>query len=136
MEVGGNQNTTIAKDENRNIKGNKSEVVGGQVELDSTKGINYRSQEHINLQALNYIDIAAKESFSTQTDKQHTESADSKYSEITTDYEVNAGNQILHQVGDTQIIAKGDCVIIKAGGVEVTINSKGLVVKGGEVKSE
>lgn len=71
-----------------------------------------------------------------QTDKQLTESVDSKYSEITTDYEVNAGNQILHQVGDTQIIAKGDCVIIKAGGVEVTIDSKGLVVKGGEIKSE
>ncbi|MCI7710880.1 hypothetical protein [uncultured Helicobacter sp.] len=45
-------------------------------------------------------------------------------------------NQILHQVGDTQIIAKGDSVIIKAGGVEVVIDSNGLVVKGGEVKSE
>ncbi|MCI6312880.1 MAG: hypothetical protein MR591_03730 [Helicobacter sp.] len=45
-------------------------------------------------------------------------------------------NQILHQVGDTQIIAKGDSVIIKAGGVEVIIDSNGLVVKGGEVKSE
>ena len=136
VEIGGNNSESIQADENRNIKGNKSEVVGGQVELDSTKGINYRSQEHINLQALNYIDIAAKESFSTQTDKQHTESADSKYSEITTDYEVNAGNQILHQVGDTQIITKGDSVIIKTGGVEVVIDSNGLVVKGGEVKSE
>ena len=45
-------------------------------------------------------------------------------------------NQITHQVGDTQIIAKGDCVIIKAGGVEVIIDSNGLIVKGGEVKSE
>lgn len=45
-------------------------------------------------------------------------------------------NQILHQVGDTQIIAKGDSVIIKAGGVEVVIDSNGLVVKGGEIKSE
>lgn len=71
-----------------------------------------------------------------QTDKQLTESVDSKYSEITTDYEVNAGNQILHQVGDTTITATSDSVIIKAGGVEVTIDSKGLIVKGGEVKSE
>ena len=85
---------------------------------------------------MNYIDISTKENFSTQTDKQHTESADSKYSEITTDYEVSAGNQITHQVGETQIIAKGDSVIIKAGGVEVVIDSNGLVVKGGEVKSE
>ncbi|WP_394951176.1 hypothetical protein [uncultured Helicobacter sp.] len=71
-----------------------------------------------------------------QTDKQLTESVDSKYSEITTDYEVNAGNQILHQVGDTTITATSDSVIIKAGGIEVVIDSKGLIVKGGEVKSE
>ena len=52
------------------------------------------------------------------------------------DCAIQAGNQILHQVGDTQIIAKGDSVIIKAGGVEVVIDSNGLVVKGGEVKAE
>ncbi|RDU61318.1 hypothetical protein CQA53_10315 [Helicobacter didelphidarum] len=47
-----------------------------------------------------------------------------------------ADNEITHKVGETQIIAKGDSVIIKAGGVEVVIDSNGLVVKGGEVKSE
>ncbi|WP_416830710.1 bacteriophage T4 gp5 trimerisation domain-containing protein, partial [Helicobacter ganmani] len=136
VEIGGNLNTSIEQDESRNVGGNKREVVEGDVELDSIKGLNYRSQEHINLQAINYIDVFAKESFSTQTDKQHTETADSKYSEIQTNYSVNAGNQIIHQVGDTSITAKGDCVIIKAGGVEVVIDSKGLVVKGGEVKAE
>ncbi|EMZ38466.1 hypothetical protein C826_01502 [Helicobacter bilis WiWa] len=136
VEIGGNLNTSIKQDESRNIKGNKREVVEGDVELDSIKGLNYRSQEHINLQAINYIDVFAKESFSTQTDKQHTETADSKYSEIQTNYSVNAGNTIIHQVGDTSITAKGDCVIIKAGGVEVVIDSKGLVVKGGEIKAE
>ncbi|HEC1907361.1 TPA: hypothetical protein R1828_001817, partial [Campylobacter jejuni] len=44
--------------------------------------------------------------------------------------------QILHQVGDTQIVTKGDCVIIKAGGVEVVIDSNGLVVRGGELRTE
>ena len=34
------------------------------------------------------------------------------------------------------ITAKGDSVIIKAGGIEVVIDSKGLVVKGGEIKAE
>ena len=71
-----------------------------------------------------------------QTKKQLTQSADSSYTNIESNYEVSANNQILHQVGDTQIIAKGDSVIIKAGGVEVVIDSNGLVVKGGEVKSE
>lgn len=40
------------------------------------------------------------------------------------------------QVGDTTITATSNSVIIKAGGIEVTIDSKGLIVKGGEVKSE
>ncbi|EFR47725.1 hypothetical protein HCCG_02274 [Helicobacter cinaedi CCUG 18818 = ATCC BAA-847] len=53
-----------------------------------------------------------------------------------TNIEEEAGNQINFAVGDTSITAKGDCVIIKAGGVEVVIDSKGLVVKGGEVKAE
>ena len=40
------------------------------------------------------------------------------------------------QVGDTTITATSNSVIIKAGGIEATIDSKGLIVKGGEVKSE
>ncbi|RAX57210.1 hypothetical protein CCZ01_06950 [Helicobacter monodelphidis] len=47
-----------------------------------------------------------------------------------------ADNEITHKVGETQIIAKGDSVIIKAGGVEAILDANGLVVKGGEVKSE
>ncbi|EQM94580.1 hypothetical protein HRAG_02374, partial [Helicobacter bilis ATCC 43879] len=39
-------------------------------------------------------------------------------------------------VGESTITTKGDSVIIKAGGVEVIIDSKGLVVKGGEIKAE
>ncbi len=56
--------------------------------------------------------------------------------EITTNYSVESGNQITHQVGDTSITTKGDSVIIKAGGIEVVIDSNGLVVKGGEIKTE
>ena len=62
--------------------------------------------------------------------------SDSIYMNAQSDIIHTTSNQILHQVGDTQIITKGDSVIIKAGGVEVVIDSNGLVVKGGEVKSE
>ncbi|MEH1009875.1 hypothetical protein QM027_01925 [Campylobacter concisus] len=54
------------------------------------------------LQANNYIDINAKSNFTTKTAAQHTEMADSKYSEIETTYEVNAKNEIIHQVGGTK----------------------------------
>ncbi|OOX92994.1 hypothetical protein BOP99_04275 [Campylobacter coli] len=136
IEIGTNQNTIIHKDEIRNVKGNKKEVVEGKLELHVNKGINYFTEEHFSMQTNNYIDIYTEQNLSTQTKKQHTELAESKYSDFQTDCEVKAGNQILHQVGDTQIVTKKDCVIIKAGGVEVIIDFNGLVVKGGEVKAE
>ncbi|OOY00800.1 hypothetical protein BOQ02_09570 [Campylobacter coli] len=136
IEIGANQNTIIHKDEIRNVKGNKKEVVERKLELHVNKGINYFTEEHFSMQTNNYIDIYTEQNLSTQTKKQHTELAESKYSDFQTDSEVKAGNQILHQVGDTQIVTKKDCVIIKAGGVEVIIDSNGLVVKGGELKAE
>ncbi|HEH5405085.1 TPA: hypothetical protein SHC81_001527 [Campylobacter coli] len=136
IEIGANQNTIIHKDEIRNVKGNKKEMVEGKLELHVNKGINYFTEEHFSMQTNNYIDIYTEQNLSTQTKKQHTELAESKYSDFQTDSEVKAGNQILHQVGDTQIVTKKDCVIIKAGGVEVIIDSNGLVVKGGELKAE
>ena len=51
-------------------------------------------------------------------------------------YLLNANNEATIQVSDTSIVAKSDSIVIKAGGVEVVIDSKGLVVKGGEVKAE
>ncbi|MCI5785979.1 MAG: hypothetical protein MR025_00790 [Helicobacter trogontum] len=49
---------------------------------------------------------------------------------------IQADNEITYKVGKTTITISGDKIILKAGGVEVVIDSNGLVVKGGEVKSE
>ena len=51
-------------------------------------------------------------------------------------YILNANSEASIQVGESTITTNGDCVIIKAGGVEVIIDSNGLVVKGGEIKAE
>ena len=136
VEIEGNQTQSIEKDESRNIKGNKSEVVGGTLDIQSTKEINISTQSHININAIDNILFFGKESASFETQKELSFIADNTDMESKSHLTATAGNQITHQVGDTQIIAKGDSVIIKAGGVEVTIDSKGLVVKGGEVKAE
>ncbi|EOF7244189.1 hypothetical protein ACK0U1_001027 [Campylobacter jejuni] len=57
IEIGANQNTIIHKDEIRNVKGNKKEVVEGKLELHVNKGINYFTEEHFSMQTNNYIDI-------------------------------------------------------------------------------
>ncbi|MCD8214012.1 MAG: type VI secretion system tip protein VgrG [Campylobacter sp.] len=136
VEIKGNLNTTVYKDENHTVKQSKKDTIEGSYEFNSSKGINYYSEEHLTFQADNNIDIKSKNNINIGTDAQHTETAESKFSEIKSDYEINAGNQIIHQVGSTQILINGSSIIIKAGGVETVIDSRGITVKGGEVKAE
>ena len=101
-----------------------------------TKEINISTQSHININAIDTILFSSNESTSFETQKELSLTSDNTDIESRSNITATAGNHITHQVGDTQIIAKGDSVIIKAGGVEVVIDSNGLIVKGGEVKSE
>ena len=72
--------------------------------------------------------------------RHYMESVESKMSNYCTIWDTPTQalkiTESITQVGDTTITATSDSVIIKAGGVEVIIDSKGLIVKGGEVKSE
>lgn len=136
VEIKGNLDTIIYQNENRTVKEDKKDVIEGSYEMSSSKGINKYTQEHIVLQADNYIDIKSKSNLTTNTDSQHTEVADSKFSDIKSNYEVDAGNQILHQVGNAQIEITANNVIIRAGGVEAIFDQRGITVIGGEVRAE
>ena len=135
VEIKSNLNTTIHNDETKEIKGTKEQNIDGSYKLNSQKGINEFSNEHIVLQANNYIDINAKSNFTTKTAAQHTEMADSKYSEIETTYEVNAKNEIIHQVGSTKVTINGASVVIEVGGIKAIFDSMGLRVIGGDIKA-
>ena len=136
IEIKGNLDTVIYQNENRTVKEDKKDVIEGSYEMSSSKGINKYTQEHIVLQADNYIDIKSKSNLTTNTDSQHTEVADSKFSDIKSNYEVDAGNQILHRVGNAQIEITANNVIIRAGGVEAIFDQRGITVIGGEVRAE
>ncbi|EAL7936346.1 hypothetical protein PDX34_000178 [Campylobacter jejuni] len=136
IEIGANQNTIIHKDEIRNVKGNKKEVVEGHYGINIKETLKIQTEKETFIRSKNNLLITTNASMGFETDKNNTFVSDNSLSQTKTDYEVKAGNQILHQVGDTQIVTKGDCVIIKAGGVEVIIDSNGLVVKSGELKAE
>lgn len=136
VEIKGNLDTIIYQNENRTVKEDKKDVIEGSYEMSSSKGINKYTQEHIVLQADNYIDIKSKSNLTTNTDSQHTEVADSKFSDIKSNYEVDAGNQILHQVGNAQIEITSNNVIIRAGGIEAIFDQRGITVIGGEVRAE
>lgn len=103
-----------------------------------------QAQDSINIESINETTLRTKgnllftsnASMGFETDTNATFVADNLLSEVASDYAIQAGNSLNFNIGQTTITATSDSVIIKAGGVEVTIDSKGLIVKGGEVKSE
>ena len=68
-----------------------------------------------------------------QSDKNTSLAAVTRYAK--TSHQMRAENESVIQVRESIISTKPDCVIIKAGGVEVVIDSKGLLVKGGEINA-
>ncbi|EKJ5093305.1 hypothetical protein PGJ12_000038 [Campylobacter jejuni] len=132
IEIGANQNTIIHKDEIRNVKGNKKEVVEGHYNINISDKMQVLSEKEMDYKSKDNILFTSNESIGFESDKNTSMVADN----ITTIHELKADSEATIQVGETIINAKPDCVIIKTGGVEVIIDSNGLVVKSGELKAE
>ncbi|RDU60906.1 hypothetical protein CQA53_10560 [Helicobacter didelphidarum] len=136
VEVGGKVEERISGIKNIYIRNNKEETIEGAYDLQTIKEYNLASESQINIISQDNILLSSAKSSAFETEKNHINMADNIAMNAQTDIEMRANNQVSFTIGDTTITAKGDSVIIKAGGVEVVIDSKGLVVKGGEVKSE
>ncbi|ECQ5764801.1 type VI secretion protein VgrG [Campylobacter coli] len=136
IEIGANQNTIIHKDEIRNVKGNKKEVVEGHYDINVSDKMQVLSEKEMDYKSKDNILFTSNESIGFESDKNTSIVADNITTYAKTIHELKADSEATIQVGETIINAKPDCVIIKAGGVEVTIDSNGLVVRGGELKAE
>ncbi|EOW8684155.1 type VI secretion system Vgr family protein, partial [Campylobacter coli] len=134
IEIGANQNTIIHKDEIRNVKGNKKEVVEGHYDINVSDKMQVLSEKEMDYKSKDNILFTSNESIGFESDKNTSMVADNITTYAKTIHELKADSEATIQVGETIINAKPDCVIIKAGGVEVIIDSNGLVVKGGELK--
>ncbi|WP_085061267.1 type VI secretion system Vgr family protein [Campylobacter jejuni] len=136
IEIGANQNTIIHKDEIRNVKGNKKEMVEGHYGINVSDKMQVLSEKEMDYKSKDNILFTSNESIGFESDKNTSMVADNITTYAKTIHELKADSEATIQVGETIINAKPDCVIIKAGGVEVTIDSNGLVVKGGEIRAE
>ncbi|EJM4488527.1 hypothetical protein NOL87_001760, partial [Campylobacter jejuni] len=130
IEIGANQNTIIHKDEIRNVKGNKKEVVEGHYDINISDKMQVLSEKEMDYKSKDNILFTSNESIGFESDKNTSMVADNITTYAKTIHELKADSEATIQVGETIINAKPDCVIIKAGGVEVTIDSNGLVVRG------
>ncbi|EFK9673059.1 type VI secretion protein VgrG [Campylobacter coli] len=136
IEIGANQNTIIHKDEIRNVKGNKKEVVEGHYGINVSDKMQVLSEKEMDYKSKDNILFTSNESIGFESDKNTSMVANNITTYAKTIHELKADSEATIQVGETIINAKPDCVIIKAGGVEVTIDSNGLVVRGGEIRTE
>ncbi|EAC1597324.1 type VI secretion protein VgrG [Campylobacter coli] len=136
IEIGANQNTIIHKDEIRNVKGNKKEVVEGHYGINVSDKMQVLSEKEMDYKSKDNILFTSNESIGFESDKNTSMVANNITTYAKTIHELKADSEATIQVGETIINAKPNCVIIKAGGVEVIIDSNGLVVKGGELKAE
>jgi len=142
--IGGDKDTTIQGtlresingDKSESVRGNKSEVVEGTIDIQSTKEYSISTQSQMNVNAKDNILFSTQESSSFESQKVLSFIADNTDIESKSDLTAVAGNQMSFTIGETTITATNNKIILKAGGVEATLDSNGLVVKGGEVKSE
>ena len=77
-----------------------------------------------------------KETVSLTSEKSSSIESESVSVASKSDVAVNAENSTTITVGDTSVDISPSSITMKAGGVEVLVDSNGLVVKGGEIKSE
>ncbi|ECC0206536.1 type VI secretion protein VgrG, partial [Campylobacter jejuni] len=119
IEIGANQNTIIHKDEIRNVKGNKKEVVEGHYGINVSDKMQVLSEKEMDYKSKDNILFTSNESIGFESDKNTSMVADNITTYAKTIHELKADSEATIQVGETIINAKPDCVIIKAGGVEV-----------------
>ncbi|WP_425323545.1 bacteriophage T4 gp5 trimerisation domain-containing protein [Helicobacter fennelliae] len=136
VEIQANLNTSIKQDENRNVGGNKREVVEGDSDISINQKLNIQTQGEIAIHSNENIHLSSPQSLSLESETAAIMVADNVTMIADSNYTLNANTEATIQVKDTSIVAKGNSIIIKAGGVEVVIDSKGLIVKGGEIKAE
>ncbi|MDY5186357.1 bacteriophage T4 gp5 trimerisation domain-containing protein [Helicobacter trogontum] len=136
IEIGNNLSSSIGGDKAENVRGNSVEVVEGQYHLQAKDSINMESTNETTFRTKGNLLITSNASMGLETDENTTFIANNILSDVATDYTIQAGNVINLNIGESIITASSDKITLKAGGVEVVIDSNGLVVKGGEIKAE
>lgn len=130
-----NLNEEISGDVRSQISGSKREDIQGDYQLNTQNNAEIESQSQIHLKAKENIDLQSEHA--SILAKEST-TIESKACSISTQEGASLEDkkEITLKVKEGIIDIKSDSIVLKAGGVEVTIGKDGLVVKGGEVKSE
>ena len=136
IEIGGELKETIQKDKTLNIDGESKTIIKGSLVEQVNKDTTLITEGEYSLTVNKNLSTIVKETVSLISEKSSSIESESVSVTSKSDVAVNAENSTTITVGDTLVDISPSSITMKAGGVEVLIDSKGLVVKGGEIKSE
>ena len=136
IEIDGELKEIIQKDKTLNIYGESKTVIKGSLVEQVNKDVTFTTEGDYSLIVNKSLSTIVKETVSLTSEKSSSIESESVSVASKSDVAVNAENSTTITVGDTSVDISPSSITMKAGGVEVLIDSKGLVVKGGEIKSE
>ena len=134
--IGGNLEESITLDKTVNIDGESKTVIKGSLVEQVNKDTTLTTEGEYSLTVNKNMSTMVKETISVSSEKSSSIESESLSVTAKSDVSISADNSTLIIVGDTEVNIATDSITMKAGGVEVLIDSNGLTVKGGEVVSE
>lgn len=136
IEIGGELKETIQKDKTVNINGECKTIIKGSLVEQINKDVTFTTEGEYSLTVNKNLSTIVKETVSLTSEKSSSIESESVSVASKSDVAVNAENSTTIMVGNTLVDISPSSITMKAGEVEVLIDSNGLVVKGGEIKSE
>lgn len=134
--IGGNLEESITLDKTVNIDGESKTVIKGSLVEQVNKDTTLTTEGEYSLTVNKNMSTMVKETISVSSEKSSSIESENLSVTAKSDVSISADNSTLITVGDTEVHIATDSITMKAGGVEVLIDSNGLTVKGGEVVSE
>ena len=134
--IGGNLEESVALDKTVNIGGESKTIIQGNLVEQINKDSTITTEGEYSLTVNKSMSTIVKETVYLSSEKSSSIEAENLSVKAQNDISISGDNSTIITVGDTEINMNTDSIIMKAGGVEILIDSNGLVVKGGEIKSE
>lgn len=134
IRIKNNKEEEIQNDAIQRVGHNKNQMIQGTFVTQSNQSIKTHAKENIHIEANGNFHAQADRVISFKANTDCSFSADCINVLANKESVMVAQKKIASQVGDTLITQSKNAVVIQVGGVQVVIDSKGLRVKGGDIR--
>ncbi|EAJ1154340.1 type VI secretion protein VgrG [Campylobacter jejuni] len=134
--INNNLEQDIKNDFIQRIGYNKNETIKGSYVLQTNQSIKFYSKQDLSIETNEYFKAEADDSISFKAKKNCSFTADNVNTMANQESVLTAQKQIVSRVGNTTITQTKDKIILQVGTTQVIIDSKGLRVKGGDLRAD